>query len=314
MERIGDTLKRVVKAPAFAERYEEMRQEIMRNPGVQKFLTENSSEVDSGVLERSLGKLYEYTTASHKCDKCTRLDDCVNIMKGFEPQLVITRGLIDVEYMKCSSKLDAEENRDISRMVESLHMQKDVMEAKLQDIDMFFDDSRVETVRMAKDFLNVYDATEKLPERGLYIHGPFGIGKSFILGALANELAKRRVRTVAVYVPEFLREMKQSIQDQTLNEKIEFVKRAQVLMLDDFGAETMSAWTRDEVLGTVLQFRMAEKLPTFFTSNLSYKELEHHLTYSQRGEKEVVKAARLMERIRTVSTPIELFGKNRREK
>ena len=143
---------------------------------------------------------------------------------------------------------------------------------------------------LRKTFLNIFDETGKLPERGMYIYGPFGIGKSFVLGALANELANRRIRTVAVYVPEFLREMKQSIQDQTLNEKIDFVKNAQVLMLDDIGAETMSAWTRDEVLGTILQYRMAEKLPTFFTSNLSYAELEDHLTYTQRGEKEVCKS------------------------
>ena len=126
-------------------------------------------------------------------------------------------------------------------------------------------------------------------------------GNHLFLERLQMSLAQRRVKTVAVYVPEFLREMKQSIQDQTLNEKIDFVKRAPVLILDDFGAESMSAWTRDEVLGTILQYRMAEQLPTFFTSNFSYDELEHHLTYSQRGEKEVVKAARIMERIRTVS-------------
>ena len=55
------------------------------------------------------------------------------------------------------------------------------MEARLQNIDMFFDESRVRAVRAAKDFLNVYDETGQLPERGLYIYGPFGIGKSFIL-------------------------------------------------------------------------------------------------------------------------------------
>ena len=83
-------------------------------------------------------------------------------------------------------------------------------------------------------------------------------------------------------------------------------------MLDDIGAESMSAWTRDEVLGTILQYRMAEKLPTFFSSNFTIKELEHHLTYSQRGEKEAVKAARIIERILAVSVPMELKGKNRR--
>ncbi len=307
-------MKRVVRAPAFAARYEELRNEVMESPGVQQFLADHADEVNKDIVDRSLGKLYEYTTGSHDCGKCSDLAGCKNIMKGLEPKLVLSRGLIDVEYMKCRSKLAEEDIRNVSKMIDSMYMPKDVMEARLQNIDMFFDDSRVRAVRMAKDFLNNFDETGKLPERGMYIYGPFGIGKSFILGALANELANRRIRTVAVYVPEFLREMKQSIQDQTLNEKIDFVKNAQVLMLDDIGAETMSAWTRDEVLGTILQFRMAEKLPTFFTSNFSYEELEHHLTYTQRGEKEAVKAARIMERIRMISSPLRLDGENRRGK
>jgi len=46
-------------------------------------------------------------------------------------------------------------------MIDSMYMPKDVMEAKLQNIDMFFDDSRVPAVRAAKDFLNVFDETGK---------------------------------------------------------------------------------------------------------------------------------------------------------
>lgn len=305
-------MKRVVNAPAFAKRYEEMRNEVMEHPGVQEFITENAGGINKEIVDRGLGKLYEYASASHDCKQCPDLDGCMNIMKGYEPVLTLSRGLIDVDYKKCPSKLKDEAVRNVSKMVRSLYMPKDVMEAKLQNIDIFYDDSRVAAVRAAKDFLNELDESGKLPERGLYIYGPFGIGKSYILGALANELAIRLIPTVAVYVPEFLREMKQSIQDQSFNEKIDFVKQAQVLMLDDIGAETMSSWTRDEVLGTILQYRMAEQLPTFFTSNFSYKELEHHLTYSQRGEKEVVKAARLMERIRMISSPVKLDGKNRR--
>ncbi|BAQ11723.1 primosomal protein dnai [Bacillus sp. OxB-1] len=312
MERIGETMKRVVNAPKFAKHYEELRNEVMENQGVQDFLSEHADAVDKGIVDRGLGKLYEYAGASHGCDKCPDLDNCINIMKGYEPLLTLSRGLIDVDYKKCPSKVKDDAVRNVSKMVRSYYMPKDVMEAKLQNIDIFYDDSRVTAVRAAKDFLNALDETGKLPERGLYIYGPFGIGKSYILGALANELATRSIRTVAVYVPEFLREVKQSIQDQSFNEKIDFVKQAQVLMLDDIGAETMSAWTRDEVLGTILQFRMAEQLPTFFTSNFSYQELEHHLTYSQRGEKEVVKAARVMERIRMISQPVKLDGKNRR--
>ena len=316
MEPLGDALKRVVNAPDFAARYDDLRIEIMGNPGVQKFLSEHSTEVNEQMVDRSLGKLYEYSIASHGCDKCTDLSNCKNIMNGFEPKLVIKRDLIEIEYIKCPSKLTDENRRKTAKMIESMHMPKDVMKARLHDIDLTStsDESRISVVEATNEFLQSFDQTGELPKRGLYIYGPFGIGKSFILGALANELANRGVKTIIVYVPEFLREIKQSIQDQTLNEKIDFVKKAQVLILDDFGAEAMSAWTRDEVLGTILQHRMAEQLPTFFTSNLSYDELENHLTYTQRGDKDLVKASRIMERIKMVSTDIKLSGENRRKK
>lgn len=301
-----------MNASELTARYEQLRNEVMESEGVQQFISENSSEIDKTVVDKSLGKLYEYTTASHNCEKCPNVEGCINVMKGFEPKLILSQGFIDLDYVKCPNKLVEDERRNVSNMIDSMYMPKDVMEARLHNVDLEHDNSRIIVVEAAAQFLSEISETGELPERGLYIYGPFGTGKSFILGALANELANLRIRTVVVYIPEFLREMKQSIQDQTLNEKIDFVKKAKVLMLDDFGAESMSAWARDEVIGTILQYRMAEKLPTFFTSNFNFDELEHHLTYTQRGEKEAVKAARIMERIKTISKPVQLKGKNRR--
>ena len=147
-------------------------------------------------------------------------------------------------------------------------------------------------------------------DKGLYFHGEFGVGKSYILGAIANELAKHKISSMIVYVPELFRELKSSIGDSTLNEKLEAIKREPVLMLDDIGAETMSSWVRDEILGPILQFRMLENLPTFFTSNFNFQGLEHHLTYSQRGEEEKLKARRIMERIKYLAEPVS-GGRNR---
>ena len=312
MEPIGDALKRVVNAPALAARYDELRKEVLANNDVQQFLEEHADEVDKQVVERSLNKLYEYTTASHQCADCPSLNGCINVMKGFEPKLTLNQGLIDVTYIRCPRKIVDDEKRAVNQMLDGLYMPKDVMAATLSDVDLFHDNSRLDIVDKAGRFITEYEETGKLPEKGLYIHGPFGTGKSFILGALANELANRQIRTVAVYLPEFLREIKQSIQDNSLNEKLEFVKKASVLMIDDIGAESMTSWTRDEVLGTILQYRMAEKLPTFFTSNLSLSGLKDHLTVTQRGDNEPMKAERIMERVRMISESVELAGKNKR--
>ncbi|MDI5788502.1 hypothetical protein PO124_09190 [Bacillus licheniformis] len=46
------------------------------------------------------------------------------------------------------------------------------------------------------------------------------------------------------------------------------VKSTPILMLDDIGAESMSSWVRDEVLGAILQHRMSQQLPTFSLQTL----------------------------------------------
>ena len=51
--------------------------------------------------------------------------------------------------------------------------------------------------------------------------------------------------------------------------------------IDDIGAETTTSWGRDEVLGTILQYRMQEGLVTFFTSNFTMDELEEHFSVSK---------------------------------
>lgn len=311
MERINETLKRVI-TPEFTTRLSDMKKEVLENARVQKFLEENASEINKDIVDRSLSKLYEFISQSHDCVDCPTLGQCQNYMKGYEPKLVLDRNLIDNDFIRCKRGVIEDERKKVISMIDSMHMPKEVMEATLAGVDLE-DGSRVVAVRAAKDFLNEWERTNVLPSKGLYIYGKFGVGKSFLLGALANELAARHIHSVVVYVPEFLREMKQAIQDHTLAEKIEFVKRAPVLMLDDIGAEIMSSWTRDEILGTILHYRMSEQLPTFMTSNFNYDELQHHLSFTQRGEKEVVKAGRIMERIRTLTTPISLHGKNWRE-
>ncbi len=123
-----------------------------------------------------------------------------------------------------------------------------------------------------------------------------------MMGAVANQLRERNIESYMIYTPDFFREMKQSIGDGTFQEKLDTIKRAQVLILDDIGAESISAWIRDDVLGAILQHRMLEKLPTLFTSNYDYDELENHLAYSDKGGTEELKAKRIMERIRHFTT------------
>jgi len=288
-----------------------MRREILENPRVQEFLAEHADELSYESIERNLPKLHEFISQSTVCCGCDNTESCTNYLKGFLPSLRVVRGTVEIDYVRCEQKMREEERRDVANMIASMHMPKDVLQATIQDL-LIDDESRVMIAQKAAQFVKATVETGKLPAKGYYLYGKFGVGKSFVLGALANELAAIKIRSVVVFVPEFLREMKNAIGDNTLNEKIDYVKKAPVLMLDDLGAETMTAWTRDEILGTVFHYRMAEQLPTFITSNFNYDELEHHLAQSQKGDIEVVKAGRIMERVKALTEPIEMRGKNRR--
>lgn len=289
-----------------------MRHEILENPDVKEFLVSHSEEVTKDMVERSLPKLFEYISQARTCCGCDNTERCTNYLKGFVPKLYIVRNSIEIEYTRCEQKMREDERRDVANMISSMHMPKGVLKATLSDLALD-NRSRLEIVNLAADFVKQIRDTGELPNKGFYLYGEFGVGKSFVLGAIANELASMKIQTVVVFVPEFLREMKNAISDNTLQEKVDYVKKAPVLMLDDLGAETLTSWTRDEILGTIFHYRMAEELPTFITSNFDYAGLEHHLATSQKGDYEVVKAARMMERIKAVTIPIQMGGTNRRD-
>ncbi|WP_163101269.1 primosomal protein DnaI [Peribacillus alkalitolerans] len=312
MEKITNRLSKLTNTAQFNERYETIRKEVLNDPDIAVFINKHSTSVTKEMVDKSLVKLYEFSTQSKNCEKCPSLEGCINMMEGYHPELIIQRNRIDLQYDRCPRKLAADDRKRHESFIKSLYVPKDILSASMADFNSTnITEERLFAVSEAMQFIEDLDQGRKA--KGLYIHGSFGVGKSYLLGAIANELADRKIPTMIVYVPDFFREMKASIQDHSLNDKIDTIKKANILMLDDIGAETMSSWARDEVLGPILQFRMLESLPTFFTSNFDFQGLETHMTTSQRGEVEQVKAKRLMERIRTLAKPVMLKGKNLRD-
>ena len=128
------------------------------------------------------------------------------------------------------------------------------------------------------------------------------------------ELAKQNVKSTIVFWPEFLRHLKCLIGSNDEIEQIIYrVKNTPILFIDDIGAENLTAWGRDDILSTILDYRMNNGYITFFTSNLTLKELEDHLSKTKDGI-EIVKARRVMERIKQMTDDVELISKNLRNK
>lgn len=289
------------------QNFEERKRSVLADPEIKQFLSDHL-ELDEEAIDKNLMKLYEYQTASKNCADCPNLDGCINIVQGYTPHLGVENQHVSIRYEKCKNKIADEEEKAKEALVRSLYMPSQIKRAKLEEMHT----ESLERKEAVKEIIHfVQNYSKGKFHKGLYLHGPFGTGKSYILGVIANELRKYGIPSDLIYVPELVREMKSSIKDDSLQTKIDRFKNVPVLMLDDIGAESLSAWFRDEVLGSILQHRMMEELPVFFTSNYDLKQLEAHLATSNRGDVETIKAGRIIERIRQLSKPLELYDRHR---
>ncbi|RYG74879.1 primosomal protein DnaI [Lentibacillus lipolyticus] len=309
MKPVQSELKKwMQKNKNFKENYLQVREEVLNDPEIQAFLSRHP-QLSQQEVDKNLIKLHEFKTQSKQCDKCTSFGQCINMLQGYSPVLQAENGEIHLVYEKCHNRIDVEKQQEQQRLIQSLYMPKEILNATIADID--HDSERGEGIRQLLLFLN--KASDELPAKGMYFHGPFGVGKTYLIGALANALKEYNKSSMLIYMPEFVREMKSSIKDDSINEKISYFKNTDVLMLDDIGAETQSAWFRDEILGSILQYRMMENMPVFFTSNYSLDQLEQQMASTSRGGSETVKAGRIIERIKQVSTEVAIGGENRRD-
>lgn len=266
-----------------------------------------SLNIKEDTLKKYTSSLEDAYEEYKNCKNCSSLKDCKNKVQGYIYTPEKNGEIIMFSYIACPKLQNELKNNMYKENLELFDMPKDILEASLSNI--YKDDkSRLPIIKYFKEFIDNYNSEEK--PKGLYLTGSFGSGKTYIISALFNELAKKGIRSALIYYPEFLRSLKASFQTN-YSDKFDYIKKVPLLLLDDIGAENCSNWSRDEVLGPILQYRMESHLPTFFTSNLSLDELETSLAITT-SNADKVKARRIIERIKQLTVTIELVSKNRR--
>ena len=235
------------------------------------------------------------------CKDCPGLPNCQNRLNGHVMFPQEKKNQIIFSYAPCKyekERLQKEANR--------MTKDKELAMASMKDIDLT-DKKRVEVIKWLTNFVKTFDRNEF--NKGLYLHGTFGCGKTFLISAAFNEIAKNRVTTEIVYLPELLRDLKSDF--DTFADRIDYLENVDLLLIDDIGAEKVTEWGRDEILGTILQKRMNNYKTTFFTSNLTLEELEEHLIMNS-SKDELFKARRIIERIKKLTDDLPLESENKR--
>lgn len=244
----------------------------------------------------------------NNCKKCKNILECKNKIQGHAYLPKIINNKLYFNYTACNYQQKLIHINEYKNNITLYQAKKDILDANFKDI-ITKDSRRYDTIVWLTNFLKNYPKNKK----GLYLHGSFGSGKSYLISATIVELAKKNIKSTIIFWPEFLDELKGYFGDNISYKSIMYkIKNTEILFIDDIGAENLTSWGRDEVLCTILQYRMDNKLTTFFSSNLDIKDLEKHLSITKYGN-EVVKARRIIERIKQMTDDIELVSKNLRK-
>ena len=240
------------------------------------------------------------------CRDCDGLASCKQKRKG-EVMSLAYDGTVYQELSYCDKKRkQMDDSRILSHFIYS-DIPKEYEKLSLDNIPLPDDEIK-------KLFLLCFDILSGQRNKGLYILGDLGVGKTYMCMALANSLNLKGESTAFVKCTSFINNMRRLVVNDSASydRTMAKIKECKYLILDDLGSESVSSFSRDDVLFDLLDYRMEHKLCTVFTTNLPKKDLYLHYVYDKNDNSSKMRAKRLIERIGVLSDEYVLSGNNKR--
>lgn len=277
---------------------------LKANATVTDFL--NANKLDDEFLRNNLQRFDDWLHQLDLKSQCEKSDKCL-LMDGYYEDLYYD-GLLQKHLVPCSHTL-AKLSDEVKL---SNYIVSDIPHS-LTTVTLGSILRKQESIEYIEAVTEISSYLDTMEGHGYYIHGDVGVGKTYLLSAITNEIVKRGKKVAFVHTPTFANKIKSMISKrQSIDDLLNDLKHVHVLVLDDIGTEGVSDWLRDDILLSILNFRMDSGKTCFYTSNLSMNQLEQYYSVNNKNEYNELAARRLMERIRMTSKEINMSGFNRR--
>lgn len=268
----------------------------LRDYDVREFMAKHDIAEDSDTYKTGRSAIHEYVTR--------KAGDVVMM-----PILRFINGHISVDYKYRNERLEEYYTvRPKARYDKSVEHLRGLT---LADAELTTDNSKA--YGYLKQFLENVDS-RKSKNKGMWLVGSMGIGKTYLMGCFAGELRKRNIAFEFIGMNNFINELKamMSEEDRNLEKRKEELKdRTPVLIIDDIGLEPPTRWNIQQ-LQDILHYRYDNDLPTFFSSNLTKGDYCQQLLTADKVERTVVE--RLYSKmLEPLSVEIGMSGRNRRK-
>lgn len=140
------------------------------------------------------------------------------------------------------------------------------------------DHKNPEITRVCEEYVEKWDEM-KANNIGIIFFGGVGTGKSFLACCIANALIDKAVKVKVINLSAFSAKSQNFAEREKL---VEDVEKADLLIIDDFGAERDSSYAVEQVYA-IIDIRNRAQKPLILTTNLSFSDIDNpkNLNYAR---------------------------------
>ncbi len=298
------------KAGEFIETVEisNMKKESLLSLSQEKHIQDffKMNHLDTSLMQEYWVELLDYNDDYHMCEHCSSLQQCPKASQGMKKKLSYYDEEIVLELESCLYGKQWEEKRLLLEKFVITNVNDDILMKDLKELEILKKDLLTPNEKRALAYVRKYEKEQG--NQGLFLHGDVGSGKTSLLAALMNSLAKKGNEIGLIHFPTYLIDLKASFSTGDNEYALEKLMKVDFLMLDGIGEENITAWSRDEILLTILSYRLLNHLPTFFTSMYGYKDLENVYTIKKSDIGDKIRARTIIQKMKALSIEIMLDG------
>ncbi len=297
MKKVGD----FILSPQIGQMKQNSLLSLSKEEHIRTFFKDN--HIDTSLMSDYWVELLDYNDDYKTCLHCTSLDTCPKENKGIKKNLIYRDQEISLEIEGCRFSKTWEEKRNLLERFVVTNVKEEMLLTDLSGLDILKKQDLTPNEKMALAYIIRY--VKGQGDKGLFLHGDMGSGKTSLLAGLMNALAKDGKNIGFIHFPTYLIDLKSSFSTGETEYALDKIMKTEYLLLDGIGEENVTAWSRDEILLSILSYRLLNSLPTFFTSMYGYKDLVKVYTIKKGDE---IRVNTLISKMKQLTQEIMLDG------